>query len=233
MSAPIKRGVPSRAGLSMNLQLAGTAMTTGLGVTLAALGFALIGYFCLVRPGYLQERVLRWRNLREPSWELSFLRSPAYLWMVRFVGLIAGIMGPLPHLDAVTRGSGRSEEHDWMRANRKYYIATIVAAGMAALFGIASNERAMLLVQHRLDIPARRLRVGFAEFERQDSWLLIASRESPDRPVRLFGMFPSWFSIRPARPRRQNVEPSADTKLWNGGFCRGRSSTSRRCESQF
>jgi len=65
------------------------AMTRGLGVTLAAAGFALVGYVCLARPKYLQDLLLRWRNLREPSWELSFMRSPAYLWMVRFVGLIA------------------------------------------------------------------------------------------------------------------------------------------------
>jgi hypothetical protein len=84
-----------------------------------------------------------------------------------------------------------------MKANRKYYIAMIAAGVIAAVFGIASNERALLLVQNRLDIPAKRLRMGFAEFETPDGWLLIASRESPERPVRLFGMFPSWFSIRP------------------------------------
>ena len=84
-----------------------------------------------------------------------------------------------------------------MTANRKYYIMMIVAAMIAAVFGIASNEHALLLVQRRLEIPAKRLRIGSAEFERSDGWLLIASRETPDRSVRLFGMFPSWFSIRP------------------------------------
>lgn len=72
-----------------------------------------------------------------------------------------------------------------------------VAAVIAAVFGIASNERALLLAQNRLETPAKRLRVGLAEFERPDSWLLIASRDGPDRSVRLFGMFPRWFSIRP------------------------------------
>ena len=73
----------------------------------------------------------------------------------------------------------------------------IVTALIAAVCGVGSNERALLLVQNRLEIPAKRLRIGLAEFERPDRWLLIASRESPDRSVRLFGMFPSWFSIRP------------------------------------
>jgi len=84
-----------------------------------------------------------------------------------------------------------------MSSNRKYYIVTIATAVIAVVFGIASNERALLLVQNRLEIPAKRLRIGLAEFERPDRWLLIACRESPDRSVRLFGMFPSWFSIRP------------------------------------
>ncbi len=73
----------------------------------------------------------------------------------------------------------------------------IVAALIAAVCGVGSNERALLLVQNRLEIPAKRLRIGLAEFAGPDRWLLIASRESPDRSVRLFGMFPSWFSIRP------------------------------------
>jgi hypothetical protein len=91
-----------------------------------------------------------------------------------------------------------------MRSNRKYYIVMIVAVLIAAVCGVASNERALLLVQNWLEIPAKRLRIGLAEFERPDRWLLIASRESPDRSVRLFGMYPSWFSIRPfdAPPER-------------------------------
>ena len=84
-----------------------------------------------------------------------------------------------------------------MKANRKYYIVMIVVAVSAVVFHVLSDERALLLVQRRLEIPAKRLRIGSAEFERSDGWLLIASRETPDRSVRLFGMFPSWFSIRP------------------------------------
>jgi hypothetical protein len=91
-----------------------------------------------------------------------------------------------------------------MSTNRKYYIVIIVAAVIALVFNVASNDRALLLVQKRLGIPAQPLRIGSAEFERSDRWLLIASRESPDQSVRLFGMFPSWFAIKPftAPPER-------------------------------
>jgi hypothetical protein len=44
----------------------------------------------------------------------------------------------------------------------------IVAAVIAAVLGIASNERALLLLQNRLEIPAKRLRIGLAELERPD-----------------------------------------------------------------
>jgi len=67
------------------------AMSRAIGIGLAAVVFALVGYLCLARTRYLQGLVLRWRDLHEPSWELSFLRSPAYLWMVRFVGVLASV----------------------------------------------------------------------------------------------------------------------------------------------
>jgi hypothetical protein len=91
-----------------------------------------------------------------------------------------------------------------MSTNRKYYIVMIVATVIALVFNVASDDRALLLVQKRLGIPARPLRIGSAEFETSDRWLLIASRESPDQSVRLFGMFPSWFAIKPftAPPER-------------------------------
>lgn len=66
------------------------AMTKGVGLTLAAAAFGIVAYICLVRTAYIQTLALRWRDLHEPSWELAFLRSPAYLWMIRFVGLVAG-----------------------------------------------------------------------------------------------------------------------------------------------
>src|SRR6267143_240024 len=91
-----------------------------------------------------------------------------------------------------------------MSTNRKYYIVMIVAGVIALVFNVASDDSALLFVQKRLGIPAQPLRIGLAEFERSDQWLLIASRESPDQSVRLFGMFPSWFAIKPfaAPPER-------------------------------
>jgi hypothetical protein len=68
--------------------MAGMAVK-GVGVAIAAMAFVLVAYVCLGRAKYVQSWVLRWRDLKEPSWELAFLRSPAYLWTVRFVGLIA------------------------------------------------------------------------------------------------------------------------------------------------
>jgi hypothetical protein len=58
-------------------------------MAVTAAGFAVVSYICLARTRYVQSLALRWRNLQEPSWELRFLNSAAYLWMVRFVGIIA------------------------------------------------------------------------------------------------------------------------------------------------
>lgn len=82
-----------------------------------------------------------------------------------------------------------------MRAYRKYYIVMIVVV-IAVGVNVASNESVLLRVQNFLGVPPHGLQIGFAEIKRPVQWLLIASRESPDRPVRLFGMFPSWFAIR-------------------------------------
>jgi hypothetical protein len=71
----------------------GVAVTTRIAlVTFLTLTCAAISYLCLLRPKLIQSLVLRWRDLREPSWELAFLRSDAYLWMLRFVGIIAASM---------------------------------------------------------------------------------------------------------------------------------------------
>jgi len=84
-----------------------------------------------------------------------------------------------------------------MKSNRKYYIMIVVAAVIAAAFDVLSNDRALLFMQTKFEFPAKRLRIGLADFAKPERWLLIASRESPDQAVRLFGMFPGWFSIRP------------------------------------
>jgi len=73
----------------------------------------------------------------------------------------------------------------------------VVAAVIAAAFDVLSNDRALLFMQTKFEFPAKRLRIGLADFAKPERWLLIASRESPDQAVRLFGMFPGWFSIRP------------------------------------
>ncbi|TMB41751.1 MAG: hypothetical protein E6J58_02540 [Deltaproteobacteria bacterium] len=84
-----------------------------------------------------------------------------------------------------------------MKSNRKYYIMIVVAAVIAAAFDVLSNDRALLFMQTKFEFPAKRLRIGLADFAKPERWLLIASREGPGQAVRLFGMFPGWFSIRP------------------------------------
>jgi len=69
--------------------MADVALTKSVGVAVGAMVFAIVAYVCLGRTRYVQQLAVRWRDLTEPSWELTFLRSAAYLWMVRFVGVLS------------------------------------------------------------------------------------------------------------------------------------------------
>jgi hypothetical protein len=90
----------------------------------------------------------------------------------------------------------RNDRLSRVKMGRRYLGVIVVATVVAIVFGVASDERGMVFVQKWCGVPAKRLPVGTAEFQRSDRWLLIASRESRHQSIRLFGFFPSWFAVR-------------------------------------
>jgi hypothetical protein len=67
------------------------AMTRWFVVGCGASVCAVVAYLCLFKTKFIQTLAIRFRAPRQDSWESDFLGSSAYLAMVRFVGVLAGL----------------------------------------------------------------------------------------------------------------------------------------------